>query len=108
MQRHLCAQASVWYVGLLTNGVGGVVNARQGFTGKGPLFSLTHVPPHTSSSTTEKSKCKEADGIACKRVVGYITNWATYRTKPWNFDMTDTDASKYTHLIYAFASMSRE
>lgn len=92
--------------------------ARQGLPGKGPgcfrYFPLyipliyTPHPMSISSPTTEKSKCKEADGIVCKRVVGYITNWATYRTKPWNFDMTDTDASKYTHLIYAFASMNRE
>ena len=38
-----------------------------------------------------------------KKIVGYYTNWAQYRTAPAKFFPEDVDATLLTHICYAFA-----
>lgn len=38
-------------------------------------------------------------------VLGYFTNWAHRRPAPYDFRTTDVDATLFTHIAYAFASV---
>eukprot|EP00045_Choanoeca_perplexa_P011023 m.115214 g.115214 ORF g.115214 m.115214 type:complete len:741 (+) comp15483_c0_seq1:163-2385(+) len=53
----------------------------------------------------ESQMCNKDVTAGCKAVFGYVTNWAQYRPEPWNFKMEDIDASQFTHLLYAFATV---
>ncbi|XP_067009873.2 probable chitinase 2 [Anabrus simplex] len=44
-------------------------------------------------------------GAPAKHIVCYYGSWATYRAWPGKFDPSDIDASKCTHLVYAFAGL---
>lgn len=37
---------------------------------------------------------------------GYFASWSIYRNNPYNFNVEDIDASSYTHIAFAFASVS--
>eukprot|EP00730_Choanoeca_flexa_P016656 TRINITY_DN7921_c0_g1_i1.p1 TRINITY_DN7921_c0_g1~~TRINITY_DN7921_c0_g1_i1.p1 ORF type:complete len:739 (+),score=163.71 TRINITY_DN7921_c0_g1_i1:206-2422(+) len=53
----------------------------------------------------ESKLCNRNFTTGCKQVFGYVTSWSQYRPSPWNFKMEDIDASQFTHLLYAFATV---
>lgn len=72
------------------------------------VLLLTLPLSYNSLLSSANPNCKLADGKACKRVIGYVTNWAHHRPYPWTFDVADIDSSKFTHLIFAFAELTSE
>ncbi|MDF3070495.1 MAG: chitotriosidase-like [Polyangiaceae bacterium] len=66
--------------------------------------------PSASGGDTKAASAPEAAGASTpvstgpKKIVGYFTNWAQYRTG-CKFTAADVDASLLTHINYAFAKV---
>ncbi|SEN14635.1 glycosyl hydrolase family 18 protein [Lihuaxuella thermophila] len=55
-----------------------------------------------SNALTVKTKAGDGGGTPGKKIVAYYPGWATYGR---NYQVMDIDASKITHLNYAFANV---
>jgi chitinase len=71
-----------------------------GFQSHKDVFAENETPTETSQSTQPQ----EANTVKSKKLVGYYAAWSAYS----NYYPNQLDASKLTHINYAFANISTD